>query len=135
MKKIAEASGLREIWFMPEKGRPSNAIVRSVSAPEDLRRGLMFRMKLRANEGMLFDFGRRTVHSMWMRNTFVPLDMIFVDGDAKAGWKVVGVVKSAEPLSEEPKGIGEPSMYVIEVPGGFCEKRGIVPGVEVLGVA
>lgn len=100
--------------------------------PETQRLGLMHRERLDADAGMLFVFPlpqRR--HTFWMRNTLIPLDMIFIDD----GFQVVGVVERAEPLTDTSRRVAAPSRYVLEVNGGFAEEHGIVAGtrVEVIG--
>ena len=101
--------------------------------PADQERGLMFRRELDADAGMLFVFDppeRR--HSFWMRNTLIPLDMIFVGADLQ----VVGVVERAEPLTETAREVASPCAYVLEVNGGYAGEHGIVPGtrLEILGL-
>ncbi|MBN1772218.1 MAG: DUF192 domain-containing protein [Deltaproteobacteria bacterium] len=96
-------------------------------------RGLMFRRELDQDAGMLFVFSppaRRQV--FWMRNTYVPLDMIFID-DAL---RVVGIVERAEPLTDTPRAVPGDSCYVLEVNAGFARAHGLGPGarIEILGL-
>lgn len=77
-------------------------------------RGLMFRRFLPPDRGMLFDFGTERPIMMWMKNTFVPLDMIFI---GRTG-KVVGLAENAEPLSEKIIPSGAPAYGVLEVNAG-----------------
>jgi uncharacterized membrane protein (UPF0127 family) len=99
---------------------------------EERGRGLMHRMEMDEDAGMLFRFDGVRPVSMWMKNTFIPLDMIFVGTDGR----VVGVHARAKPHSLAPISIGHPSRWVIEVPGGWAEKAGVAVGdrVELLGV-
>ncbi|MFZ9886072.1 MAG: DUF192 domain-containing protein [Myxococcota bacterium] len=92
--------------------------------PQQRARGLMFRESLADNAGMIFLFDHDEDHSFWMKNTKVPLDMIFIDS---AG-VIVGMVENAEPFSLNSRSIGEPSRYVLEVTGGTCRRLGIAPG-------
>ncbi len=87
-------------------------------------RGLMFRAHLDENAGMIFVFGAPRVVYFWMKNTKIPLDMIFADQDGK----VVGIVADAKPYSEQTVGPGLPAQYVLEVNGGFCRRHGIGVG-------
>ena len=87
-------------------------------------RGLMFRDHLDENAGMIFVFGASRVVYFWMKNTRIPLDMIFADSDGR----VVGIVAEAKPYSEQTVGPGLPSQYVLEVNGGFCRRHGIAVG-------
>lgn len=76
---------------------------------------------------MLFLFDREDQHTFWMKNTFIPLDMIFVD----SAHRVVGIVKRATPHDETSRGVGRPSRYVIEVNGGFADENRIRVGSRV----
>jgi uncharacterized membrane protein (UPF0127 family) len=100
--------------------------------PEAQRVGLMYRSSLADGTGMLFVFPDETDHHFWMKNTLIPLDMIFI---ATSG-RVVGVHANAVPLSTAPLSVGQPSRYVLEVPGGWAARRGVAPGdrVELEGV-
>ena len=86
--------------------------------------GLMDRKTLAPNTGMLFVFDRNVPHTFWMKNTYLSLDMIFLN-EHKC---IVGLVKSAEPLTETPRSISAPSKYVIEIAGGTSDLRGITVG-------
>ena len=99
-----------------------------VADPVSRERGLMFRRNLAPEKGMLFVFPHEGIHTFWMKNTLIPLDMIFIDKSKR----VVGIVHRAKPLDETPVGPNKPSMYVVEVPGGTAEQKGIVPGARVL---
>jgi len=89
------------------------------------RRGLMFRDHLDPGRGMLFVFDRPGVRTFWMHNTLIPLDMVFLD----AKLRVVGVVARAAPRTDTPRGVGVPSQFVVEVPGGWAAAHGVEPGV------
>jgi uncharacterized membrane protein (UPF0127 family) len=89
--------------------------------------GLMFRKTLPEGHGMLFVFEGDKNHKFTMKNTFIPLDMLFLDRAKKvAGW-----VENAQPLSQGPYHIGKPSRYVLEVNAFFREKYDIKVGDEV----
>jgi uncharacterized protein len=90
-------------------------------------RGMMWRTSVPSGTGMLFIFPEEQVQKFWMRNTLVPLDMLFVD---KSG-QVVGIVAQAEPQTLDQRTVGRPSLYVLEVAGGWAEKTGIAPGTRV----
>jgi uncharacterized membrane protein (UPF0127 family) len=90
-------------------------------------RGLMFRKTMPADAGMLFLFDHDEVQSFWMKNTFIPLDMIFISADLK----VVGVVENAEPHTTEPRTVGLPSRFVLEVNAGVARAHGVAAGTEV----
>lgn len=101
--------------------------VEVVASPRAVERGLMYRTHLPLDEGMLFLMGEEEVHSFWMRNTLIPLDILFIDKDLK----VVGIVENAEPRTETSRTVGIPSSYVLEVNGGWCAANGIAAGATV----
>jgi uncharacterized membrane protein (UPF0127 family) len=90
-------------------------------------RGLMWRSQLPEGTGMLFIFPAEVVQSFWMRNTLVPLDMLFIDRKLR----VVGVVQWAEPRTLSPRTVERPSLYVLEVPGGWASRHGVRSGAQV----
>ncbi|HEU4383797.1 MAG TPA: DUF192 domain-containing protein [Anaeromyxobacteraceae bacterium] len=110
-----------------ESGGKARAVVVEVAAdPASRERGLMFREKLEDGRGMLFVFEEEAEHSFWMKNTLVSLDLIFVSGEGR----VVGLVSRAEPLSLAPL-TGGRCRYVLEVPAGWAEARGVARGDRV----
>jgi uncharacterized membrane protein (UPF0127 family) len=102
-------------------------VVEVVSTPEAVARGLMYRNELADGRGMLFVFPDERERHFWMKNTLIPLDMIFIGGDGT----IVGIHREATPLSTAPVGVGRPSRYVIEVPGGWAARSGIASGQRV----
>jgi len=100
--------------------------------PEVRARGLMYRKSLADGHGMLFVFEDESEHDFWMKDTLIPLDMLFIASDGL----VVGIHANATPLSTATIGVGAPSRFVIEVPGGWAARHGIVTGarVELRGV-
>ena len=110
-----------------ESGGRSHAVTVEVADDDPKREvGLMFRRKLDPDRGMLFVFAEEADHVFWMRNTLIPLDMIFIDG---AG-RIAGIVARATPLSLDPRSAGR-SRYVLEVVGGWAEERGVRAGDRV----
>ena len=124
----------------PDPGRPPARVVIETAAgqrhavtvelartePERMR-GLMQRERLAPDAGMLFLFDETEDHSFWMKDTLIPLDMIFVD----EGGRVVGVVERAAPLTLSPREVGAPSRYVLEVNGGWAASHGVRAGDRV----
>jgi uncharacterized membrane protein (UPF0127 family) len=95
--------------------------------PELRQKGLMYRKEMAADAGMLFDFGApRPVH-MWMKNTYISLDMIFIRADGT----VIAIGANTEPLSEAVVGVEEPVKGVLEVVAGTAARLGIKPGDRV----
>lgn len=90
-------------------------------------RGMMWRKELPAGKAMLFIFPDEQVRSFWMRNTLIPLDMIFISADKT----IVGIVAQAAPKTLTSRSVGAPSKYVLEVAGGWCEKQGVRAGSRV----
>lgn len=86
--------------------------------------GLMFRKEMAADHGMLFDFRREQPVWFWMKNTYLPLDMIF----ARADGVIVSIARDAVPLSEETIGSGGSVRFVLEVNAGTAERLGLKPG-------
>lgn len=86
--------------------------------------GLMFRKHLDEDAGMIFIFKAPQHLEFWMKNTIIPLDMIFAGSDGK----IVGIVRRAEPFSETIDSVEGDSQYVLEVNGGFCDRHHIEPG-------
>jgi len=94
---------------------------------EERARGLMFRRSLPESYGMLFDFKRDEEVTMWMRNTYVSLDMIFIQSDGR----IRRIAENTETLSDKIIPSGGPVRAVFEVAAGTARKLGIEPGDRV----
>ena len=92
--------------------------------PQQQAQGLMFRRALAADAGMLFYHQRDNVVSMWMRNTFLPLDMLFVAADGR----IVHIVERTVPQSLTTISAGRPVRAVLEVNAGTVRRLSIKPG-------
>jgi uncharacterized protein len=90
-------------------------------------KGLMFRKHLPEGKGMLFDFKREQNVDFWMKDTYIPLDMIFIGADGR----IRNIAQNAEPLSTRIIPSKGPVLAVLEVIGGTAGKLGIVPGDQV----
>jgi uncharacterized protein len=95
--------------------------------PEEHARGLMYRSTLATDAGMIFVFDESSVQRFWMKNTLIPLDMIFIGKDRK----IVGIVEDAAPETETERMVGVPSQYVLEIGGGLSARLGIHAGEPV----
>ena len=89
-------------------------------------KGLMFRRSLAPGTGMLFDFSVTRPVSMWMRNTYVPLDMIFICEDGT----VANIGADTTPLSEATVSSDGPVRYVLEINAGRAAELSVVPGTR-----
>lgn len=99
-----------------------------VAADEATREyGLMFRAAMRDDQGMIFDFHTPQRVAFWMKNTLIPLDMLFVGSDGR----IVNIGVMAKPHDETPVPSAAPIRAVIEINGGLAEKLGIRPGDRV----
>ena len=111
--------------FDPRVGRSIAEISAEVAAtPEARERGLMNRAALPAGRGMLFIYPAPRLVAFWMKNTLIPLDMIFVDDSGV----IVRVHENAVPGDETPIPSGAPVRYVLEIGGGQARALGIGPG-------
>ena len=90
-------------------------------------RGLMYRNHLDPDAGMLFVFDREAPLTFWMKNTLIPLDMIFIS----SGRHIVGIVENAVPETETPRRVEGLSRYVLEIAGGMSRRLGISAQSEV----
>lgn len=113
------------VGIRSEKGSFS-VYVEIASTPEDRHRGLMDRKQLMKNEGMLFIFPRDTMSPFWMKDTYIPLDIIFLD---KKG-VVLHIAPNTTPLSKDLIFSKRPYRYVLEVRSGRAEAMGLAPGLE-----
>ena len=121
-----------ELIFKKPSGEKTEVFrMEVVATNSDRMRGLMFRKSLAANAGMIFLFQEEREHSFWMKNTLIPLDMVFVS----SAWKVVGALENVLPLTEDQRTVGIPSQYVLEFSAGTIKRLGVSNGaaVEVTG--
>jgi uncharacterized membrane protein (UPF0127 family) len=114
-------------------GRPVPFRVEVAVTPDEHARGLMYRSHLDTDAGMLFVFEEPAVQRFWMKNTLIPLDMIFIDTNLR----IVGVVENAAPETETERMVPARSQYVLEIGGGLSSRLGIRFGepVELRGIA
>ena len=97
--------------------------------PNERAKGLMYRKTaLGPDKGMLFIMDANEDHGFWMKNTYIPLDMIFITEQSV----VAGMVESAEPLTRTSRKCGALSRYVLEVDAGTCKRHGISVGDTVV---
>ena len=101
--------------------------VEMATTEEEKTTGLMYRKELPDGKGMLFDFSPEQQVSMWMKNTFISLDMIFIRADGR----ILRIAENTEPQSTRIISSGGPAKGVLEVIAGTAKKYGIAPGDRV----
>src|SRR5262247_2150871 len=101
--------------------------VELASTPAEQAKGLMFRRQLPEGQGMLFDFHKEQPTSFWMKNTYIPLDMIFIRADGR----ILRIAENTEPHSTKIISSGGLARGVLEVIAGTAQKYGIQPGDRV----
>jgi uncharacterized protein len=122
----AQAAGEATLEIVSKSGVHAFAVELATNDAER-ERGLMFRKELPEGRGMLFDFEHEQPVSFWMRNTYIPLDMIFISGDGR----IIRIAENTQPLSDRLIPSGGPVRAVLEVIGGTARKLGIAPGDRV----
>jgi uncharacterized membrane protein (UPF0127 family) len=118
-----------ELRFISSAGEQRAAI--EIEIADDLRKitqGLMFRDKLEENQGMLFIFPSEDYRSFWMKNTSIPLDMLFVSSEGE----IIDIHKFTTPFSEKNYLSDKPAQYVVEVNAGFTDKYYIDVGDKII---
>jgi uncharacterized membrane protein (UPF0127 family) len=92
-------------------------------------RGLMHRKSLAPNAGMLFVFDEASIHCMWMKNTYIPLSVAFLDAQG-----TIVNIADMQPHNEQSHCASRPSLYALEMTQGWFAQRGIKPGVKLGGL-
>ena len=115
-----------ELTFI-KKGEKSKIVTIDIEIADTLhekRIGLMYRKSMADRKGMLFIFDNMRAQFFWMKNTYIPLDMVFIG----KGMEIVGIAKNTTPLSEELIPVHDESQYIVEVNAGFTDTYGIHVG-------
>lgn len=97
-----------------------------VSTPKERSQGLMYRKELAPKSGMFFIFDETKDHPFWMKNTYIPLDIIFLDDN----YVIVGIAENAKPLSLNYVRADKPSRYVLELNAGKAKAYGLKEGMK-----
>jgi uncharacterized membrane protein (UPF0127 family) len=119
-------SKLEQLTIATAKGKVTFT-VEVMRTDEERARGLMNRAYLPADRGMLFDFKQPQIASMWMKNTLIPLDMLFIRTDGT----IANIAENTEPHSLRTISAIEPVLGVLELNGGTAARLGIAPGDRV----
>lgn len=118
-----------ELKFISQDGKRNISQIDIELAANDEKRtqGLMWRRKMEEQQGMLFVMERQEIQSFWMLNTYISLDIIFVNEQRQ----IVTIRSNTKPQSLDPVISDEPALYVVEVNAGYCRKHGITVGDKI----
>jgi len=121
---VAYAQALEPLTIIQQNGQKQSFQVEVARTEADRAQGLMFRRSMPADRGMLFDFGRVEPVAMWMQNTYLSLDMLFIRPDGT----IARIAANTEPLSTRTIPSGEPVLAVLELNAGTAARLGIKAG-------
>jgi uncharacterized protein len=113
-----------KVTIATKEGRELTFQVEVADTPTKRELGLQYRRDLAADRGMIFLFPTESEHTFWMKNTPIPLDMIFINSDGK----IVGIVEQAVPFSLDSRAVPAASRFVLELNGGIAKRNGIKIG-------
>lgn len=118
-----------ELRFMKSQDNSVISTINIEVADDDAEReqGLMYRDAMAENEGMLFLMREEEMQSFWMKNTILPLDIMYVDSERR----IVSIHKNCKPYSLDQIGSVKPAIYVVEVVAGYTEKYNIKVGDQI----
>lgn len=122
----AVPAGWEELTVVTPQGRTRFFVEIADSEPER-QQGLMNRKSVPADRGMLFDFQQPQPVAFWMKNTLIPLDIIYIQTDGT----ILSIARNTTPLSEAPIPSGGPILGVLELAGGRAAEIGAMPGDKV----
>ena len=127
---IADAADFTHarLQIVTQAGATHDFDVELALTPDQQRQGLMFREALAGNAGMLFVLAEQRPVNMWMKNTLIPLDMLFLAADGT----ILAIAPMTTPLSEQTINPGVPVKAVLELQGGVTEKLSITPGDRIV---
>ncbi len=123
----AVPAGFEALEVVTPQGR-SRFFVEIADDEAERNRGLMYRKVMAPDRGMLFDFHTPREVAFWMKNTLIPLDIIYI----KADGTVLSIARNTTPLSETPIPSGGPIRGVLELAGGRAAEIGLLPGDKVV---
>lgn len=124
---VASAAPTARVEVMTDTGAHTFT-VEVMSSPGERAKGLMFRKSLPSDQGMLFDFAENVTIRMWMKNTYIPLDMIFIDDTGT----IIDIAPNTVPHSTEIISSRQPARYVLEVIAGSSARIGAQVGNRII---
>lgn len=117
-----------DLTFLKKDGKEVKKIdIEVADNGAERQQGLMWRKAMPENQGMLFIFPEMDDQAFWMKNTIMPLDVIYVNDKME----IVKIYKSTTPYSEKPLPSEKKAIYVVETVAGFCNNNGIVEGDKI----
>lgn len=116
-----------KVTILTQSGREVTFQVEVADTPAKRTMGLQYRKELGSDRGMIFLFPSEAPQSFWMKNTPIPLDMIFINRQKK----IVGIVEQTVPFSWDSRSVGAPSQFVLEINGGLAKRHGLQAGDSV----
>jgi len=119
-----------KLWFISDKNSDTLAVINIEIADDEAKReqGLMYRQSLNENDGMLFIFDDINPRFFWMKNTYISLDIIYINEN----FNIVSIHKTTIPQSEVSLPSEKPAKYVVEVNAGFTYKYKIKKGDRII---
>ncbi|HEX7229694.1 MAG TPA: DUF192 domain-containing protein [Candidatus Binatia bacterium] len=127
LQSVTACGAEPRVKIATQQGRVIAFDVEIADSPAKRELGLQYRRDLASDHGMIFLFPSQSEQTFWMKNTPIPLDMIFINRELQ----IVGIVEQAVPFSLDPRSVGKPSQYVLEINGGLAKRNGIQPGDSV----
>lgn len=115
---------LTALTVITQQGAARDFVVEIAASPQEQQQGLMFRRSMGADKGMIFPFAQVRMASFWMRNTVIPLDIIFIGPDGR----IVNIAENATPYSDDRLRSIAPVAAVLELNGGRSAELGIAAG-------
>lgn len=117
-----------ELWLLSETKDTLQQVAIEIADNTDERTyGMMYRKHMDENTGMLFIMPGEQRQSFYMKNTYVSLDILYINSN----FKIIDIVEKAEPLKVKSLPSKAPAKYVLELKGGYCEKYGITEGMGI----
>ena len=124
---VSSATGCQaqpKVTILTRSGQEVAFQVEVADTPAKRTMGLQYRKELGPDRGMIFLFPAEAPQSFWMKNTPIPLDMIFINRERK----IVGIVEQTAPFSLDSRSVGVPSQFVLEINGGLAQRHGLQAG-------